>query len=174
VTEHVQLEILGGVTFVALQIIQVWRQNVAERNATTRDKHSTEMRQDQNAAIAEVHEAVNGGWKANQQVIRDLEAKVSKLEAIIAGERQTPEERLGQIRGTQWVSTKGPTDWHVVVNWRDDIRGLTEVKARGTFETLKRTLGRLSRGHDYPTVELRQGSMLKDFYKVEPEWSSHS
>jgi hypothetical protein len=52
--------------------------------------------------------------------------------------------------------TESPPDWHVVVSWRDDITGLTEVKARAMFETLKRT------------IEIRQGPILKDFHKVEP------
>jgi hypothetical protein len=101
VTEHVQVEMIAAFVIIAGQCIQTWRQVVSERNADVRDKHSTQMKQSQNQAIAEVHEAVNGGWKANQEVIRNLEAEVSKLKAVIAGEPKLPEDRLEEIRGQQ-------------------------------------------------------------------------
>lgn len=60
-------------------------------------------------------------------------------------------------------------DWRVVVSWKDNIDGLTEVKARAMFETLKRTLAEVSKGHDHPTIELRQGTIQRDFYEVRPK-----
>ena len=60
-------------------------------------------------------------------------------------------------------------DWRVVVSWKDNIDGLTEVKARAMFETLKRTLAEVSKGQYYPTIELRQGTIKRDFYEVRPK-----
>ena len=50
---------------------------------------------------SDIHEAVNGSWKANQKVIRGLEAKVSQLESIIAKHASSAEERLEEIRGSK-------------------------------------------------------------------------
>ncbi len=98
-TEHVQLEIVAAVVLIAMNGISAWRAEMANWIAVKAQKIATESRGEQSVAIEQVHQAVNGGWVAQQKVIRDLEDKISRLEAIIAQNAESPEKRLEEIRG---------------------------------------------------------------------------
>ncbi len=71
----------------------------AATHAETAVQVASDLGRKQATAMAEIHEAVNGGMKENKLEIADLKRQLVIAKASDAEPTFTPEKRLGEIRG---------------------------------------------------------------------------
>ncbi len=116
-SEHAQLELIAATVLIAMNIINTWRTELANRNAQEASRNARAANDTavvlgarHTLDIGSVHDAVNGGMMAQKREIAGLKIEVERLKGLLAiavpaiaveVPKAIVEQRLNEIRGQE-------------------------------------------------------------------------